>query len=105
MSARMVQIGGDHYATKAVQPWDAMECWMTAEQFEGYLRGCALKYLARYPDKDGLQDVRKAAHYLQRLIEVLEAQELRDIDDMVRASNSVLPEDAGACGNVGREEC
>ena len=45
------------------------------------------------------------AIYLRRAIAEIDAQELRDIDDMVRAGNSVLPEDAGACGNVGREEC
>jgi len=61
------QIGGVHYKDKPVQPWDAMEAWMTPEQFEGYLRGNAIKYLARYPDKDGLKDVQKAQHYLVRL--------------------------------------
>lgn len=98
MSARLTQIGGDHYATKAVQPWDAMASWMTPEQFEGYLRGCIVKYVARYPDKGGLQDVKKAAHYLQRLVEHLEQDE-RDLDDMVRAGR--LPESVGTCGNVG----
>ena len=29
----------------------------------------------------------------------------KDLDDMVRAGKSVLPEDFGACGNVGREAC
>ena len=45
------------------------------------------------------------AIYLKRAIAEIDAQELRDIDDMVRASKSVLPEDFGACGNVGREAC
>lgn len=43
------------------------------------------------------------AIYLKRAIAEIDAQELRDIDDMVRAGKIVLPEDAGACGNVGRE--
>lgn len=43
------------------------------------------------------------AIYLRRAIAEIDAQELRDIDDMVRAGKSVLPEDCGACGNVGRE--
>ena len=43
------------------------------------------------------------AIYLRRAIAEIDAQELRDIDDMVRASKSVLPEDFGACGNVGME--
>ena len=41
------------------------------------------------------------AIYLKRAIAEIDAQELRDIDDMVRAGKSVLPEDFGACGNVG----
>ena len=73
MNARKTQIGGSHYASKAVQPWDAMAAWMTPEQFEGYLRGAAIKYLARYPDKGGLEDVKKARHYLDKLIEHLGA--------------------------------
>lgn len=72
--ARDYQYGGDHYRNKAIQPWDAMRAWMTHEQFEGYLRGAALKYLARYPDKGGLEDVRKAKHYIERLIEHLEGR-------------------------------
>lgn len=41
------------------------------------------------------------AIYLKRAIAEIDAQERRDLDDMVRAGKSVLPEDAGACGNVG----
>ena len=72
--ARKTQIGGDHYANKAVQPWDAMKCWMSPDQFEGFLRGNAIKYLARYPDKGAVDDVKKARHYLDALIEHLEAR-------------------------------
>ena len=74
MRANSYQYGGDHYAIKAVQPWDAMQSWMTPEQFEGFLRGNAIKYLARYPDKTGIEDVKKARHYLDKLIEHMEAQ-------------------------------
>ena len=66
------QVGGDHYATKTIQPWDAMQAWMTAEAFEGFLTGNAIKYLARYKDKGGKADVEKAAHYLQKLLEVMQ---------------------------------
>lgn len=69
-----VQVGGDHYRSKAVQPWTAMQAWMTPEEFEGFLRGNVIKYVARYKDKEGLQDVYKAKHYMERLIEHLEEQ-------------------------------
>lgn len=63
------QVGGDHYRRMAVQPWTAMEAWMTPEQFLGFLRGCAIKYLARCDAKGGIEDLRKARHYLDKLIE------------------------------------
>lgn len=69
--ANAYQVGGDHYRDKAVQPWDAMTAWMSPEQFEGFLRGNAIKYLARYSDKKGIEDVRKAKHYIEKLIEHL----------------------------------
>lgn len=62
------QIGGDHYKSKTVQPWDAMEAWLTPEQFKGFLRGNIIKYLARYDDKGGVEDLKKARHYLDKLI-------------------------------------
>lgn len=70
--ASETQIGGDHYRSKDIQPWTAMESWMTAEEFEGFLRGNVIKYIARYKDKDGVKDVLKARHYLERLLEHLD---------------------------------
>ena len=74
MSANEIQVGGDHYQSKKIQPWEAMEAWMSPEQFEGFLRGNVIKYIARYKDKDGLKDVQKARHYLDKLIECLESR-------------------------------
>ena len=67
-TANSTQIGGNHYSSKAVQPWDAMQAWMSREEFAGYLRG----NVARCNDKVGIEDVRKARHYIDKLIEVLE---------------------------------
>jgi hypothetical protein len=68
------QIGNTHYITKTIQPWTAMESWMTSEEFEGFLRGNVIKYIARYKDKDGIKDVLKARHYLDKLLECLETR-------------------------------
>jgi hypothetical protein len=65
-----LQIGGDHYKNMGVQPWKAMESWMTPEQFAGFLRGNAIKYLARCDAKGGLDDIKKARHYIDKLVEV-----------------------------------
>lgn len=73
MCATPYQVGGDHYARMSVQPWDAMEAWLTPEQFEGYMLGSAIKYLARAGKKgDAQQDIEKARHYLDRLIQSIE---------------------------------
>lgn len=66
--ADFYQIGGTHYQ-KAIQPWDAMEAWMTHDEFCGYLRGNVIKYVARYREKGGVEDLKKAKHYLVKLIE------------------------------------
>lgn len=64
------QVGGDHYTRLSVQPWDAMQAWMTQHEFEGYLKGNVVKYLAR--DKGNrLEDYKKAQHYLDKLVEVI----------------------------------
>lgn len=65
-----LQIGGDHYKNMGVQPWKAMESWLTPEQFAGFLRGNAIKYLARCDAKGGLDDIKKARHYIDKLVEV-----------------------------------
>ena len=40
---------------------------MSKEEFNGFLRGNVIKYIAR--DKGGVEDLKKARHYLDKLIE------------------------------------
>lgn len=65
------QVGGTHYAKKKIQPVDAMLEWMSPEQVEGFYRGNVIKYIARYKDKNGLEDLEKCKDYLNRLIDFL----------------------------------
>lgn len=64
------QVGGLHYVDKDVQPWQAMEAWMSEEQFRGFIRGNVIKYIARYDEKGGKVDLEKARHYLDKLIDL-----------------------------------
>jgi len=64
-SANAVQVGGTHYKDKGLQPWDAIVMWGM-----GFLDGNALKYLVRFRNKGGVEDLRKARHYIDKLIEV-----------------------------------
>ena len=61
------QVGGAHYAVKAIQPWD----YIIANDL-GYLEGNIVKYVSRWKAKGGIEDLKKAQHYLQKLIEVTE---------------------------------
>ena len=62
------QVGGTHYKSKAIQPWD----YIAANEL-GYFEGNIVKYVSRWKDKGGLDDLRKARHYLDKLIELREA--------------------------------
>ena len=73
MKAGAHQVGGTHYIAKGdYQPWDVMRSWMNPDNYVGFLWGNCLKYLSRWPDKNGVEDLLKARHYLDRLIEEME---------------------------------
>ena len=59
-----------HYAESVIHPWDAMEHWMTHDQYMGFLRGNAIKYLARAGRKGPARDdYKKALEYVQKLLD------------------------------------
>lgn len=69
-SANTKQFGGDHYVKiKGIQPWDYI-----VSNNMGFLEGCIIKYVSRYQDKGGIEDLKKAQHFLEKLIEVKEKQ-------------------------------
>jgi len=75
------QVGGDHYkAMGDFQPWDVLKHWLTPEEYRGYQKGVAIAYLARERSKGGAQDIAKAAHHLQKLVEVLGDDPSLEID-------------------------
>lgn len=69
-TANDYQVGGTHYTKMKVQPWDYMAATMTHEAFAGFLVGNVIKYVSRYLEKDGVKDLQKAKHYLEKLIEM-----------------------------------
>jgi len=66
MSANDTQIGGDHYKKGGEEHWDRQ--WRLYGR--GYFVGCITKYVERYQDKNGIQDLEKATHFIQKLIEL-----------------------------------
>lgn len=64
-AANEIQIGGDHYKEKSIQPWDFI-----AANGLGYFEGNIVKYVSRWRDKGGINDLKKARHYLDKLLEL-----------------------------------
>lgn len=62
----------EHYNTYGMEAIDVIENSMTREEFLGYLKGNALKYIIRYRLKGKPeQDINKSIWYLEKLKEVL----------------------------------
>lgn len=59
----------NHYRTGKTECIVAMEEMLSTEEFIGYLRGNIYKYTYRYKDKNGIEDLKKAQWYLNKLIE------------------------------------
>lgn len=68
-SANDTQVGGSHYQSDW-QHWDFVDnpLWHL-----GWQESCAIKYISRWRKKNGLQDLQKAIHYTDKLIEIVKA--------------------------------
>jgi len=64
-TANARQVGGDHYKDQPIQPWD----YIAANEL-GFFEGNIVKYVSRWQLKDGVADLEKARHYLDKLIEL-----------------------------------
>ena len=58
------QVGGAHYRNYAIQPTE----FITKNGIP-FIEGNVIKYVCRHRDKNGVQDIDKAIHYLQLLKE------------------------------------
>jgi hypothetical protein len=58
-----VQIGGDHYADRAIQPID----FIAANGLD-FMEGNIIKYITRHKERNGKEDILKAIHYCRLLL-------------------------------------
>jgi hypothetical protein len=65
LQAKDNQIGGSHYKDMAIQPAEYIE-----KNGLSYLEGCVIKYTSRHRQKGKAQDLRKAIHCLQLLLDL-----------------------------------
>jgi hypothetical protein len=65
------QIGGDHYTKNKIQPIE----YILANKLD-FCSGNIVKYITRYKDKNGLEDLEKAKHYIELLIKNYEVSKI-----------------------------
>lgn len=58
------QVGGTHYHNQ-IQHWD----WAASNKLD-YFQGQITKYVSRWKYKNGVEDLRKAQHFLEKYIEL-----------------------------------
>lgn len=102
MKANDKQHGGSHYKDK-IQVWD-----FVSQNDIPYLEGNVIKYVARHKRKNGIEDLHKAKHYLEKLIENAqhEAEDFKIARMRKIAGNSEEEQhdlEIGAC--KGRDGC
>lgn len=62
--ATATQVGGQHYKDMAIQPTE----FIMANKID-YLAGNVIKYVCRHDKKNGKEDLEKAKHYIDLMIE------------------------------------
>lgn len=65
-AANEKQVGGRHYGGGVIQHWDYVRLALDNR----YLEGNASKYIFRWRRKNGIQDLEKAHHYIEKIREV-----------------------------------
>jgi len=65
MSSLDVQEGGDHYKKMKIQPVEFIQ----ANKIQ-FLDGCVIKRVCRHRSKNGAEDIRKAIHELNLILEL-----------------------------------
>lgn len=58
------QVGGVHYKQMSIQPAEFI-----IKNDLGFCEGNVVKYVSRWRDKGGVEDLKKARHYINMLIE------------------------------------
>lgn len=83
MSAINEQIGGDHYKKMKIQPVE----YILANDI-GFIEGSVIKYVSRWRNKNGLEDLKKARHLLDLFIESKEPSKDSDSTWIQRQYNN-----------------
>ena len=69
MKSYKKQIGGNHYKKYKIQPIEFI-----VKNNIGFVEGNIIKYILRFKDKGGVQDLLKAKHYIELLIDTTKSK-------------------------------
>lgn len=75
MQATQKQVGGSHYAEFNIQPVEFI-----IKNELGFLEGNVIKYVCRHHKKNGAQDIQKAIHYLELILDFYYANQAPNSD-------------------------
>jgi hypothetical protein len=64
-SALATQVAGNHYKKFSIQPVEYIH-----SNGIPFIEGSIIKYVTRWKDKNGIQDLEKARHFIDLLIEL-----------------------------------
>jgi hypothetical protein len=90
MNANNRQVGGEHYQTP-IQHWD----YVVANNLD-YFQGQITKYITRWNKKNGISDLYKAQHFLDKYIEIarnLENEETENVIDSGEPTQAYVDQD------------
>lgn len=91
------QVGGNHYADYAIQPLE-----FCVKNNIPFLEGNVIKYICRWRNKNGIQDLEKAKHYIEMLIELEKANDdsIKWTDKSVQDLRNYNRDDTGLSSGI-----
>jgi hypothetical protein len=69
MKSYKKQVGGNHYKKYKIQPVEFI-----IKNNIGFVEGNIIKYILRFKEKGGVQDLLKAKHYIELLIDTTKSR-------------------------------
>lgn len=73
MKATEIQVGGNHYKKLKMQPIELIVMLRCS-----FIQGCIIKYVSRYRNKNGEEDIKKCIHYARLALELNDKRKCND---------------------------
>lgn len=89
----------EHYTNNGIEPIEIMRKNFSHDEFVGFCKGNVLKYLLRYKDKNGVEDLEKAKIYLNWLIDEYAREDLNTTFDNIFAEIEREEQEKCSCGS------